>query len=79
MEGEEKQLHRYATAGPLSICPVVVAKVFIATIYGRCNYRVCWFWANNNFTLILLGSTSSSSSHFCIMQMKVLFVFCYAP
>jgi hypothetical protein len=27
MEGEEKQFHQYATAGPLSLCPVVVVKV----------------------------------------------------
>jgi hypothetical protein len=27
MEGEEMQIHRHATAGPLSLCPVVVVKV----------------------------------------------------
>ena len=80
MEGEEKQFHRYATAGPLSLCPVVVVKVYIATVYGRCNYGMWWFQAISNFTLILFGSTSSSSSHFCITKMKVLlFAFCYAP
>jgi hypothetical protein len=34
MEGEKMQLHRYATAGPLSLCPVVVVKVYVATVYG---------------------------------------------
>jgi hypothetical protein len=77
MEGEEKQFHRYATAGPLSLCPVVVVKVYIATIYGRCNYGMWRFQAINDFTLILPGSTSSS--HFCIMKVKTLFVFYYAP
>jgi len=76
MEGEEKQFHRYATAGPLSLCPVVVVKVYIATIYGQYNYGMWWFQAINNFTLILLGSTSSPGSHFCIMKMKALFHVC---
>jgi len=71
MEGEETQFRRYATAGPLSLCPVVVVKVYIATIYGQCNYRMWWFQAINNFTLILLCSTSSSCSHICVMKMKV--------
>jgi len=65
------QFHRYATAGPLSLCPVVVVKVYIATVYGRCNYGMWWFQVINNYTLILLGSTSSFSSHICVMKMKV--------
>jgi hypothetical protein len=27
MEGEEMQIHRHATAGPLSLCPVAEVKV----------------------------------------------------
>jgi len=46
----------------------------MADVITECGHAI------NDFILILLGSTSSSSSHFCVMKVKVqLFVFYYAP
>jgi hypothetical protein len=41
MEGEKTQTHRHATAGPLSLCLVVVAKVYNCNIIFFCTLLVC--------------------------------------